>query len=83
MSVRRGRGAEWRARRSGASAGAPGSGSLARAYDRCRDATVGLSPALTTRSMVAAAPRKTAAGLFRRHLQLERQRAVRFFEETT
>jgi predicted regulator of Ras-like GTPase activity (Roadblock/LC7/MglB family) len=46
-------------------------------------ATVGLSPAPNDSvTLVAAAP-GTAAGLFRRHLQRARQRAMRFFEETT
>lgn len=46
-------------------------------------ATVGLSPAPNDSvTLVAAAP-QTAAGLFRRHLQRARQRAMRFFEETT
>ncbi len=45
-------------------------------------ATVGLAPAPNdSLTLVAAAP-QTAAGLFRRHLQRARQRAVRFFEET-
>lgn len=45
-------------------------------------ATVGLAPAPNDAvTLIAAAP-QTAAGLFRRHLQRARQRAVRFFEET-
>jgi len=46
-------------------------------------ATVGLSPVPNDSvTLVAAAP-QTAAGLLRRHLQRARQRAMRFFEETT
>lgn len=46
-------------------------------------ATIGLAPAPNDALTLVAAEPKTAAGLFRRHLQRARQRAAAFFEATT
>ncbi|MEW5916157.1 MAG: hypothetical protein AB1762_07115 [Gemmatimonadota bacterium] len=45
-------------------------------------ATIGLAPAPNDALTLVAAEPKTAAGLFRRHLQRARQRSVAFFEAT-